>query len=182
MRLPLLTVSVVSVVSLVAVSGVLAATTLDPAQLSLRRGDLRGVGWVPSASNGYRTADQAAQGAPPGTAARLAKAGFVRGYDASWGAKAALVGSTAYVFRTSAGAREAFKVYRDTTPPGTRRIRFTAVGDASLAYRSTRAPRFTGIVWRNGRVLSIILTGGLADNAIDELVRIQAARVRTAQR
>ncbi|MFN8223157.1 MAG: hypothetical protein U0R50_07960 [Gaiellales bacterium] len=156
------------------------AAALDPSHLVLRRGDLRGVGWVPSANTGYRTAGQAAEGGPPGTAARLAKAGFVRGYDASWGAEAALVGSSAYVFRTVAGARKGFAVFHESQPPGTKRLAFARVGEESVAYRSRKAPRFTGVVWRNGRVVSVVLTGGLADNAILELVRIQKARVLAA--
>jgi hypothetical protein len=170
---------VICLLALVVVTAAEAATP-DPARLVLRRGDLRGLGWVPSANNGYRTADQAAQGAPPGTAARFANAGFVRGYDASWGARAAVVGSTAYVFKTPTGARRALQVYRESAPPGTRRIAFKGVGNASLAFRSLQAPTFTAIVWRNGRVLSIVLTGGMADNAIRELVRIQGARVAAA--
>ena len=176
MRRPLI---VLCLLALVVVTASQAATP-DPAALVLRRGDLRGVGWIPSTNTGYRTVDQAAQGAPPGTAARFAKAGYLAGYDASWGVRAALVGSTAYVFKTAAGAKRAFKVYRETPPAGTGRIPFTPVGDASLAFRSRRVPKFTAIVWLDGRVLSIVLTGGLQDNAIRELVRIQNARVAAA--
>ena len=170
--------ALIGLVALVLVAAAHAAA-LDPAELVLRRGDLRGLGWIPSTNNGYRTVDQAAQGAPPGTAARFARAGYVRGYDASWGARSAIVGSTAYVFKTAAGAKSAFQVYRETAPLGTHRIKFKAVGDASLAFRSKKAPKFTAVVWRNGRVLSLILTAGLLDNAILEFVRIQNARVQS---
>lgn len=169
----------VALAALAVVSAAQAAT-LDPSSLVLRRGDLQGVGWQPSANNGYRTVDQAAQGGPPGTAARFVKAGYVRGYDVTWGARSVLVGSTAYVFKTVKGAKNAFQVYRESGPPGTKRIAFKSFGDASLAFRSKQSPKFTAVVWRNGRVLSIVLSGGLPDYATLELVRIQSARVAGA--
>ncbi len=159
-----------------------SAVVLDPRGLVLRRGDLAGVGWVPSGNNGYRTADQAAQGAPPGTAARFAKYGFVRGYDATYGAKAALVGSTAYVFATPAGAKRAFGIYIVAPPAGTKPIPFARVGDASRGFRSIARPRFTAVVWVNGRVLSLVLTGGLIDKDTLALARTQSRRVARAVR
>ena len=176
MRRPLLALLLVA---LVVVSAAQAAA-LDPAKLVLRRGDIPGNGWTFSQGSGYRTVAQAAQGAPAGTAARFEAAGFQRGYDISWGAKDAFVGSTAYVFGTVAGAKRAFQVYRETAPRGTKRIRFTSVGDASLAFRSKQSSRYTALVWLNGRVLSILLTGGLEDKGTLGLARIQAARTAKA--
>ena len=158
------------------------AATLDPKSLVLRRDDLAGVGWIPSADNGYRTAAQAAQSAPPGTSARLARYGYRRGYDARFGSPSALVGSAAYVFATPAGAKDAFAIYRGTPPAGTKPIPLAGVGDASLAFRSTSRPRLTAVVWRNGRVVSIVLTGGLYDEDTVQLARTQSRRVIRALR
>lgn len=168
-----------ALVSLVVVSAAQAAA-LDPARLVLRRGEIPGDGWTFSPGSGYRTVAQAAQGAPAGTAARFRAAGFQRGYDISWGAKDAFVGSTAYVFATATGAKRAFQVYRETAPQGTKRIPFKSVGDASLAFRSKQSGKYTAIVWLNGRVLSILLTGGLEDKGTLGLARIQAARAAKA--
>jgi hypothetical protein len=158
------------------------AAALDPALLVFGRGDLPGPGWIPSANNGYRTADQAAQGAPPGTAACFIKYGFVRGYDASYATKSALVGSTAYVFSTRLGAKRALGIYRETPPVGTKPITFARVGDASIGFRSIRKPRFTAVVWLNGRVLSLVLTGGLTDKDTLSVATTQSRRVVTALR
>jgi hypothetical protein len=156
------------------------AAGLDPAKLVLGRGDLPGPGWIPSGRNGYRSASQAAQGAPPGTAARLVRYGFRRGYDASYGTTSALVGSTAYVFATTAGAKRAFGIYREAPPAGTKKIPFGRVGDASLGFRSKARPRLTAVVWLKGPVLSIVLTGGLTDRDTLALAKTQNSRVVAA--
>lgn len=168
-----------ALIALVVVSAAQAAV-LDPAKLVLRRGDIPGDGWTFSQGSGYRTAAQAAQGAPAGTAARFTKAGFQRGYDISWAAQDAFVGSSAYLFRTAAGAKRAFEVYRESAPQGTKRIPFKSVGDASLAFRSKQSSKYTALVWLNGRALSILLTGGLEDKGTLGLARIQAARTARA--
>jgi hypothetical protein len=172
------TLTCLTLAALIAVAAASAAS-LDPRALVLQRGDLIGA-WIPSANNGYRTADQAAQGAPPGTAARLLKYGFRRGYDASYGARAALVGSTVYVFGTPSGAKRALGIYRETAPAGTKPIAFARVGEASLGFRSTGRPKFTALVWVNGRVLSILLTAGLLDKDILTFAKTQSRRVAAA--
>ena len=144
--------------------------------------DLTGGGWIASADNGYRTAAQAAQSAPAGTAARLSRFGYRRGYDARYGSPSALVGSSAYVFATPAGAKQAFAIYRKTPPAGTEPITFARVGNASLAFRSTARPRLTAVVWRNGRVVSIVLTGGLFDEDTLRFALKQSRRVTAAIR
>lgn len=178
-RHALVIATLATVIAVVAVS-VASAATLDPRALVLRRDDFAGVGWIPSGRNGYRSADQAAQGAPPGTAARFSRYGFRRGYDASFGTTTALVGSTAYVFATAAGAKQAFGIYREAPPAGTRKIAFARVGDASLGFRSTARPRLTAVVWSNGPVLSIVLTGGLTDRDTLALAKAQSRRVVAA--
>jgi hypothetical protein len=97
-----------------------------------------------------------------------------------YGSQSALVGSSAYVFAAAAGAKRAFAIYRQTPPAGTKPIAFARVGDASLAFRSTARPRFTALVWRNGRVVSIVLTGGLYDKDTLRLARTQSRRVAAA--
>jgi hypothetical protein len=173
------TLACFSVVALIAVATASAAS-LDPRVLVLQRGDLAGDGWIPSANNGYRTAGQAAQGAPPGTSARFVKYGFRRGYDATFGAPTALVGSTAYVFATAAGAKRALGIYRETAPAGTKPIAFARVGEESLGFRAIKKPRLTALVWRNGPVLSILFTGGLYDRDTLAIAKTQSRRVAAA--
>jgi hypothetical protein len=178
-RRVLVIATLATVIALVAVASASAAS-LDPRGLVLRRDDFSRAGWIPSGRNGYRSADQAAQGAPPGTAARFVRYGFRRGYDASFGTTTALVGSTAYVFATTAGAKRAFGIYREAPPAGTKKIPFGRVGDASLGFRSIARPRLTAVVWLNGPVLSIVLTGGLTDRDTLALAKTQSRRVVAA--
>jgi hypothetical protein len=174
-----------------------AAASPDPASLVLRRADI-GRAYT---GHGVRLDNvDAARGAPPGFAARLARWGRIDGYQVDFARRASLatlqngpleVQSSASVYRSASGARAAFTyAHRQLVPAGYVPLALGfAVGDQARQWVRQAASGLGAmiqylLIWRTRNIdASITVTGriGVVSAAdLAQLARRQETHIRAA--
>jgi hypothetical protein len=150
---------VLGVAAVAAVSA--SAATPNPKGLVLQRAD------VP---RGYKLDDtqllgNPGQGATPAFRDLVKRSGRVTGYYAHYLSGSKEITSVAELFRSPAGAKIYLAWYeRRLRLQGERTRSRLSLGEAGWVYRVHSTPNSTFVLWRDGRVVSSVLTHAMPDH------------------
>ena len=161
------------------------ARTVDPARLVLKQSDVPASYERDAKQSGRRTVAADAAGYPA-LAAKYETWGRVAGYQVRFAKGEDAIVSRADVFRRGAGARKMYEWYlaQENRPTQVRmRHAPVALGDEGVLYSLTLGrDSLALVIWRDGRVLSIVGGSGIVRTRVLALARTQQRRVVAALR